>query len=336
MALDLGDKINYNLFVIFSHVSTGDVMNQSIPYVYVVSTSYSGSTLLSMLLNAHPQVTSIGEISNSIGRFFQSGKIKDYYCSCGAEIKQCDFWVKVRQRCSEKGVVLDLHDFDIDLSIYPGTFLNKVIFGVSINFSAIEPLRNRIIWHVPKVKDIVTRILHRNFLIAQSVLEVTGKKIFFDVSKDPRRVEYLSKNNNYDLKVIHLVRDVRGVLNSFRKRGGSKNLNKHTIHWLRVNHSALWLKKRLPKETYLLIKYENLCENTTGVLSEICRFIGVEPLDLISTVNTRPHHIIGNEMRLRPFTGLQLDEEWKTSLTSEQVSKCMEMAGKTSSALGYR
>ncbi len=54
---------------------------------YVLACSHSGSTLLAMLLGAHPDACTIGELKLS-----SLGDIDCYRCSCGELIVQCAFW----------------------------------------------------------------------------------------------------------------------------------------------------------------------------------------------------------------------------------------------------
>lgn len=288
-----------------------------------------------MLMNAHPQVASIGELANSIGMLIRSGKTDQYFCSCDMEIKQCKFWKKVKNRCSEEGVELDLHSFDTNLDIGLGKNINRVLFGLTGRFPAIESFRDRFLWQIPGFRHIITRVIDRNLVIARAILDITDKKIFFDASKDLRRAIYLTKNENLEFKLIHLVKDVRGFLNSSRKRSGAKYFKKAVSTWIRTHRAALRIKSSLPGDAYLLVKYERLCEDTSETLADIFRFLDVDPVDLVSTVNKQSHHIIGNSMRRRSFNGLQLDEEWKKYLTPQQVAECMRLTGELSVALSY-
>lgn len=74
-------------------------MTDDIRYAYVASTSRSGSTLLSMLMNAHPDVASIGELGPAYGQYAENIRKEGYPCSCGREIKQCSFWEKIEDHC---------------------------------------------------------------------------------------------------------------------------------------------------------------------------------------------------------------------------------------------
>ena len=85
--------------------------------IYIAGTPYTGSTLLSMLLNAHPQLVSIGEAEGPTRRTDRGS----YVCSCESPIAECAFWQRVgvemrdrwlvpdtRLACSEDGSPSDL------------------------------------------------------------------------------------------------------------------------------------------------------------------------------------------------------------------------------------
>ena len=80
-----------------------------IDFVYIASPSYSGSTLLTFLLAAHPEVASIGELKASA-----MGDADAYTCSCGAPIRRCPFWRRVCDELARRGLDFDLDDFQWD------------------------------------------------------------------------------------------------------------------------------------------------------------------------------------------------------------------------------
>ena len=62
--------------------------------VFIASLSHSGSTLLDVMLNAHPKVASVGELKQLV-RFAQLDKTKNrLQCTCGAA-SILELWVLV-------------------------------------------------------------------------------------------------------------------------------------------------------------------------------------------------------------------------------------------------
>lgn len=65
--------------------------------IYITSRGHSGSTLLDLLISAHSQVVSVGELKMLIRHF-------DAPCTCGADnLASCPFWIKVDQRLQAAG-----------------------------------------------------------------------------------------------------------------------------------------------------------------------------------------------------------------------------------------
>ena len=64
--------------------------------IFIASLSHSGSTLLDLMLNAHPEVASVGELKQ-LGRFARLEKPnRQLRCTCGAEsLLSCEFWTRV-------------------------------------------------------------------------------------------------------------------------------------------------------------------------------------------------------------------------------------------------
>jgi len=69
--------------------------------VYIVSSSFSGSTLLSMFWAAHPDFTSNGELVRKIRYPYP------YPCSCYQPIRECPFWLAVGDRMRKFGLNFD-------------------------------------------------------------------------------------------------------------------------------------------------------------------------------------------------------------------------------------
>jgi hypothetical protein len=108
------------------------------------------------------------------------------------------------------------------------------------------------------------------------------KGVSFAGDKSPNDLNYLNvliKHNLFssDLKIIHIVRDVRDVILSLLDTGWlPPNTNEMSVasSWQFRNLALTNHYKNCP-EKYLLIKYEDLISNPQFHLSDICRFLGV-------------------------------------------------------------
>jgi hypothetical protein len=71
--------------------------------IYIAGTSHSGSTLLDLMLNAHPAIFSAGEVlklNRQLG--INHPRKQNAPCSCGApSLWQCPVWSRVDARTRE-------------------------------------------------------------------------------------------------------------------------------------------------------------------------------------------------------------------------------------------
>ncbi len=85
----------------------------------------------------------------------------------------------------------------------------------------------------------------------------------------------------------------------------------------------------------MLVRYEDLCQNTDSIMERLFDFCGVDTGIRIEDFRTAPHHIVGNAMRLKKTSAIKLDERWKTELTVAQLKEIDRTAGTLSRQYGY-
>ena len=312
-------------------------VSDRIQYIYLVSTPYSGSTLMAVLLNSHPQIASIGELANSIGALFDRGKIDQNYCACGVEIRECPLWRQVQTYCADRGFELDLHDFGTRFASGMGPTADRVLFGSAAGLISVQIAPTDLLWQVPAYRRRISQTMQQSAIVAEAVLHVTGKQVFLDSSKSVGRASLLARRGELDFKVIHLARDPRGFVSSgVRHAASDATTAKHSRTWAGVHRAALGLRSYLPDDAYILVRYEDVCTRSTETFAKLSAFLGVQAVDLLTEVSNTPRHIIGNEMRMRPFAGLRLDERWREDLGPQEIRECMRITGGVSRALGYR
>lgn len=313
----------------------GGVSGGSIRYAYVLGTGYSGSTLLSLLLDSHPRMISIGEVDNIVQNF-----PPPYPCSCGRMIGECTFFSQVREFCAQEGVELDLQNFRVKLGSGLGHNMRRLLFGSAFG-SALElawlpPVRDALLGRLPIYRQHVKQVFDRNAAIARASLKVSNKELFVDSSKTVARVPHLLRRPEIDLRIIHIVRDVRAVAWSALKRESQGVPAESTArYWVRTHKAALRLGALVGEDRYFRFRWEDFCAAPEPVLDRICEFLGVEPVDLVSRVNAETHHVIGNDIRLRPVRPIRSDEAWREALEPSQRLAAERYAGELSRSLGY-
>lgn len=172
--------------------------NKNITVLYIAGNGHSGSTLLDMIIGTSPDIFSAGELT-----FITRSSIFEEYCSCNERIVDCTVWSKIVQ--------IWLDSSPINLEDYQRLRLkferNKTTFRTL--YAMVLPDKDF------KVYCLTTRLLF------EAIYEVTGKNIIVDSSKSPQRIAVLKRIVN--LKVIHLCRNAKGVLNS-AKNSSKKDL----------------------------------------------------------------------------------------------------------------
>ena len=64
--------------------------------VFIAGLGHSGTTLLDLLLGAHPGVVGLGEVYNMLDPVLREAEM-DSYCSCGLHSTECPFWKQAYQ-----------------------------------------------------------------------------------------------------------------------------------------------------------------------------------------------------------------------------------------------
>ena len=153
--------------------------------IYIAGAAHSGSTLLDMMLNAHPEIMSVGEVLklNNV-KHLKSGEVKATRCSCGASgLLQCPFWSRVNEEI-EKAHGKSLADLNVD--------------DYRRRDERPEP----------------------NTALFEAIAAVSGKKFIVNSSKMPRRLEYLLRQEALNVYPVHLIRSPEGQISSVVHRFG--------------------------------------------------------------------------------------------------------------------
>jgi len=80
-----------------------------------------------------------------------------------------------------------------------------------------------------------------------------------------------------ELKFIHIYRDLRDVVSSYKRQSWGGNSAKEAVPIIK-NTLKKWEqdKKKLPRDSYIEISLEELVKNTEETLEIICEFLGIE------------------------------------------------------------
>ena len=245
--------------------------------IYIAGTSHSGSTLLDLMLNAHPAIFAAGEVlklNRQLG--FKSARKQTHApCSCGApSLWECRFWSAVDRRTRETSgkslTDLDMLDYgELDRASAP----NAVVF--------------------------------------KAIAAVSGRSFVVDSSKLPGRLSYLMRLEDLDVYPVHLVREPKGQINSVvRKHGG---FLKHIFRYELIHEQ---IRRALKSVPHSVVHYEDLVRDPEQTLSSILRPLGLDfDRRQLDWAEAEKHEVAGNRMRFDATSELVLDESWRQSLS---------------------
>jgi hypothetical protein len=278
-------------------------------YVFLASSPYSGSTLLSFLLASHPRVSTISDVSGTR----RAAQMDTFRCSCGELMRECPFWTQLRPAAAARGIPdLDLADFRLGFDGTQGGALRS-IRARSLRWSWLEHLRDRALAPLGVARD-MRDTAGRSWALAMAVMDLTDTDAFVDASKERLRIRYLDRYLPVPPRVIHLVRDVRGVVESTLRRGKRTDPGPAIAReWARTNESIEQQLRELPSERQLSIRYEDLCRDVDGTLRGAFAFMGLDPAQALESLG-HEQHMLGNQMRLTATSDIRLDERWRESL----------------------
>ena len=318
--------------------------------VYILAASHSGSTLLTMLLNSHPEAATIGELSPG-----HMEDISKYLCSCGCPILKCEFWKYITSAMRKCGIEFNMENFGTQFSLPDSHIATKLLKPLHRG-PALELLRDMGLHLLTNWPSKVSEIMQTNSNLISAILDYYHANVFIDKGNRALRLKFLLSNPSFDIKVIRLIRDGRAVALTYmdpagfadaqdkKKRGGGTgeqrekerlDMKQAAYQWRRCNEEAEHILARLDKSPWIEIQYEQLCKDTDKTLDRIFDFIGLDPEKKIKDFRSIEHHVVGNGMRLDTTSEVHLDERWRKELTEQDIKIFESTAGKMNRKYEY-
>lgn len=287
-----------------------------IPVVFILSAGHSGSTLLDLLLSAHPDMVGLGEAEKVGAKVVPP--IPEHHCSCGKLFADCPFWREFVTREDNQAYfkqrVRHINQTKLDY------FLGKK------KYHFIKHEHGRV---TPEEYIQNTEALYRY------ALQKSEAKVVVDSSKRPYRPQALVQYGaGVEPYLIHLVRDGRGVLWSFLKKYRKEYPDeeafwiRHAIsEWFMGNLKVELLRRRLKVRTRRIL-YSDLVRDPEGVVKRICADLGLDPEKWNPSFRDVPHHLLaGNLPTIASTEGIVSDESWKRDLPAGPRLRFNLMAG---------
>jgi hypothetical protein len=280
--------------------------------LYIAGVGRSGSTLLERMLGAVPGSVNTGELNAIFSRVAS----QDQRCGCGEPFSVCPFWTRVGDEAFGGWSSVT----DRMSGLQPRLVRQRHVFRM---LTGVAPRGYR------RELDEYLDVHHRLY---RAIAEVSGAEVVVDASKSTAQLFALRRIPGLDLRVVNLVRDSRGVANSWNKSGIVKPQSKdgalmgtYAPHRLAVLWAALQLEcavLRAAAPYSARVRYEDLVAAPRPTLERALNEVGLPPVgDALAHIGERSVHLTPSHgvagSRTRFTAGrieLQLDDAWRSTL----------------------
>lgn len=303
--------------------------------LYVGGMGRSGSTLMERLIGQLPGVCNLGEVVYLAERGIRANE----RCGCGEPFHDCPFWTKVGELAFGGWGTVDLGRLDE---------LQRTVDDVKFTPRLLLP---RSTTDFDRRRASYTDHFRRIYAAAA---EVSGATVIVDSSKKTSLAYALSHEPGIELRLLHLVRDPRGVAYSWTQLVRRPEITDRDAYMPRYKatymallwngHNALLAALRLRGVRTSVLKYEQFIADPCGALTTVSRLLDqsdpeldfVAP-DATSVTLLQTHSVAGNPMRFQ--TGqvlLRRDDRWRSSFPAMQRVLVGALTSPVAAGFGYR
>lgn len=280
--------------------------------VYIGGFGRSGSTLLERVLGQVPGAVAVGEMVHLLER----GLVGDEDCGCGVPFHQCAFWSDVGIKAFGGWAHVDGAEWlALKRRVDRNRFIPLLIAPLLPTF------RRDLRAHAERLAQLYT-----------AIAEVSGADLVVDSSKQPSTAFVLRRVPRIDLRVIHLVRDSRGVAYSWTKEVARPEIRHGAVLMPRfhpVGAASRWMSYnawfhllQAVRTRVTLVRYESFLSaprrQVTDVLTAAGHPVTDDQLGFLTVDRVHldgDHSVAGNPMRFRTGTvALRHDEGWRDGL----------------------
>jgi hypothetical protein len=259
-------------------------------HVYILGAGRSGTTLLSVLLGAHPKLRARGELLHLPLYWLQ-----DRRCSCGLSVRVCEHWRAAGQLLggdAEETVRRRMHMLGAEETHGQAV---RYLLGVSAPSGDYADMQHSLF------------------------AALSGGYGIVDESKYVARALALAGLREQRFRFIYLVRDCRGVLHSFGKNVQEpRSMLSAALYYVCVNAAAqlaVWTRLR---GRAMKVRYEDLIRQPEQELARIGAFLGIDMASVIERVRSRDpigvgHLVSGNRIRSQGGLTVRSNEDWRSA-----------------------
>lgn len=300
--------------------------------LYIGGWGRSGSTLLERVLSQATGTLALGEVVH----LWERGVRLNQLCACGTAFHDCPFWSRVGADAFGGWDKVDLDR----VAHLAGAVDRQRRIPQSARRTPSSAFAAEAVEYAAGFQKIYA-----------SAAAITGAQVVIDSSKEIPTALVLSQLDDLDLRVLHIVRDSRGVAYSWSKVVERPETSdgepmprfspvRSTAFWLSGNLTVRGLVHRGVPVTRM--RYEDLVADPTGSIESAWQALDLPgcpdiPMVDTHTVNLGPSHsVAGNPMRFRTgVTRLRADDAWRTEMPTRDRRVVTAMSYPVLKSFGY-
>jgi hypothetical protein len=304
--------------------------------LYVCGMPRSGSTLLDLMLGQFVGHCDVGELFY----LWQSGVERNFRCACGEHFHDCPFWGEVGQRAYGGWDRVDVADVRALQRRVDATTRLPLILN-----PALSPAFRR---DLDRYTGLLTQLY-------RTVAEVADARVVVDSTKRPSLAYILARAPEIDLRLVHVLRDPRGVAyswsqvvelpegTSLKGRMNQRSARLTARRWVTVNAMVAALgRSGVPR---VVVRYEDLVRDPRAELGRIAALTAdvtgvVDPLTFLRDNEfdqAGSHAVAGGRIRMRSGPiALSLDERWRREYAPGRRALVGAMTWPLRRRYGYR
>ena len=306
-----------------------------IPVLFVGGMGRSGSTLIERLIGQIDGMCNLGEVVYLADR----GVRHNERCGCGDLFLDCPFWTKVGDIAFSGWSNVDVDHRDE---------LFHRVDDVKYTPQMLLPRWTR---RFNGDREEYTEFFRRLYAAAA---EVSGASVIVDSSKVTSLAYALSHDPGLNLRLLHLVRDPRGVAFSWTRKVRRPEITDREefmpqyrpsyMAALWSGHNLLLAALRLRRVPTLRLNYEQFTADPRGALASVAAFahrpdagLSFVGADGTSVTLAQTHSVAGNPMRFQTGTvEVRRDTRWREGMPRGAKNVVSLMTLPIARLFGYR
>lgn len=330
---DAVDRFEGVVAEMFGPTTNGERDEADVKVVYIGGCGRSGSTLLSTVLGAVPGVVAVGEL-----RHLWRAIERDELCGCGMPVSRCPFWEEVGAAAFGGWRALG-----VGRQLQLERLVDRHRRIPALVWPATQPA------YRAALREYATTLSH----LYRGISSVSGAATVLDSTKDPSYGFILRHVDGISLRMVHLVRDSRGVAYSWQKRTVKPEVTSNVEYMDRYSPGRMALRwsayntllhglRALGVPT-MFVRYEQFAADPTTVAQRVLAFAGSaqsegNPPSVPADMADLPlqHTIAGNPMRFRlNGDGIAPDEQWRSEMPRGSARRVAALSAPLLAAYGY-